>query len=76
MPHKNDVSLPVAALEAFCSELDAVFRERYPDWEIALFGHIGDGNLHINVMKPEGMEKAEFLAHTKKADPSMFELVR
>ena len=76
LPHKNDVSLPVSNLEAFCSELDAVFRERYPGWEIALFGHIGDGNLHINIMKPDDMEKAEFLAHTKKADPTMFELVR
>ncbi|WNG40154.1 FAD-binding oxidoreductase [Archangium violaceum] len=76
LPHKNDVSLPVANLEAFCSELDAVFSERYPGWEIALFGHIGDGNLHINIMKPDDMEKAEFLAHTKKADPTMFELVR
>lgn len=76
LPHKNDVSLPVANLEAFCAELDAVFRERYPDWEIALFGHIGDGNLHINIMKPEGMEKSEFLAHTKQADPAIFELVR
>jgi FAD/FMN-containing dehydrogenase len=27
-------------------------------------------------MKPDDMEKAEFLAHTKKADPTMFELVR
>jgi FAD/FMN-containing dehydrogenase len=76
LPHKNDISLPVAALEAFCAELDEVFRARYPGWEIALFGHIGDGNLHVNVMKPEDMEKAEFLAHTKKADHTMFELVR
>ncbi|HSP77189.1 MAG TPA: FAD-binding oxidoreductase, partial [Myxococcaceae bacterium] len=76
LPHKNDVSLPVAALEAFCSELEAVFGARYPGWEINLFGHIGDGNLHINVMKPEGLEKAEFLAHTQEADHAMFELVR
>jgi FAD/FMN-containing dehydrogenase len=76
LPHKNDVSLPVAALEAFCSELEAIFSSRYPGWEIALFGHIGDGNLHINIMKPESLEKAEFLAHTKQADHAMFELVR
>lgn len=76
LPHKNDVSLPVAALEDFCSELEAVFSSRYPGWEIALFGHIGDGNLHINVMKPEPMDKAEFLAHTRQADHAMFELVR
>jgi FAD/FMN-containing dehydrogenase len=76
LPHKNDISLPVARLEAFCSELESVFAQRYPGWEICLFGHIGDGNLHVNVMKPDGMDKAEFLAHTKQADPTMFELVR
>jgi FAD/FMN-containing dehydrogenase len=75
-PHKNDVSLPIAALEAFCSELEAVFAARYPGWEIALFGHIGDGNLHVNVMKPDGMDKAEFLSHTHAADGAIFELVR
>ncbi|MFP2928719.1 FAD-binding oxidoreductase [Pyxidicoccus sp. 3LG] len=76
LPHKNDISLPVAALEGFCSELESVFSARYPGWEICLFGHIGDGNLHVNIMKPDDMEKAEFLARTKQADPTMFELVK
>ncbi len=75
MPHKNDISLPVAALEAFTAELDAVFAARYPGWEIAVFGHVGDGNLHINIMKPAGMEKSEFLAHAKGADRDLFALV-
>ena len=76
LPHKNDIALPIARLEAFCSELGAVFEERYPGWEICLFGHVGDGNLHVNVMKPEGLEKAEFLARTKEADSVMFTLVK
>jgi len=76
LPHKNDISLPVAGLEGFCEELEAVFSARYPGWEICLFGHIGDGNLHVNIMKPDDMEKAEFLARTKQADPTMFELVK
>ena len=75
MPHKNDISLPVAALESFASQLDAVCAARYPGWEIAVFGHVGDGNLHINVMKPDDMEKAAFLAHAKEADRALFELV-
>ncbi|RKG73672.1 FAD-binding oxidoreductase [Corallococcus exercitus] len=74
--HKNDISLPVANLEAFCAELDAVFASRYPGWEICLFGHIGDGNLHVNVMKPDAVEKADFFAHAKQSDHAMFDLVR
>ncbi len=76
LPHKNDVALPVAKLEAFCAELDDVFRHSYPDWEIALFGHIGDGNLHVNVMKPDALDKAEFLKRTSEADHVIFQLVQ
>jgi FAD/FMN-containing dehydrogenase len=43
---------------------------------MCLFGHIGDGNLHVNLMKPDAMEKPEFLARTAEADHAMFELVR
>lgn len=76
LPHKNDVALPIAALEAFCAELDALFARTYPDWEICLFGHIGDGNLHINVMKPDAMEKSAFLARTHEADAAIFSVVQ
>ncbi len=75
-PHKNDIALPVRALEAFCAELEDVFASRYPSWEVCLFGHIGDGNLHVNVMKPADMEKAAFLARVKEADRDLFDLVR
>ena len=76
LPHKNDIALPVRALEEFCAELEAFFEAEYPGWEIALFGHIGDGNLHVNVMKPDGMDRADFLARTKQADHAIFALVR
>ena len=75
-PHKNDIALPVAALEAFCGELDALIEREYPGWEICLFGHIGDGNLHVNVMKPDGLDKSAFLGLTRAADRDMFSLVR
>jgi FAD/FMN-containing dehydrogenase len=75
-PHKNDIALPVAALEAFCAELEALFVRRYPSFEVCLFGHIGDGNLHVNVMKPADLEKAAFIAQAKEADREMFDLVK
>jgi FAD/FMN-containing dehydrogenase len=75
-PHKNDIALPIAALESFCAELDSIFTREYPDWEICLFGHIGDGNLHVNVMKPDALDKAAFLARTQAADRDLFTLVK
>jgi FAD/FMN-containing dehydrogenase len=76
LPHKNDIALPVAALEAFCDDLEALLARRYPGFEICNFGHIGDGNLHVNVMKPDELSKEAFLARTKELDPEMFALVK
>ena len=76
LPHKNDVALPIARLDGFCAELDGLFASRYPGWEICLFGHVGDGNLHINVMKPEAMAREDFFKQTKDADKDMFALVQ
>ncbi len=76
LPHKNDVALPIAALGDFCRELEAVFAERYPGWEICLFGHVGDGNIHINVMKPDDLDREEFFRRVGEADHAVFDLVQ
>jgi FAD/FMN-containing dehydrogenase len=46
VPHKLDVSVPLSTLPAFA---DAV-RERVTEGDVVLFGHVGDGNLHVNVL--------------------------
>jgi FAD/FMN-containing dehydrogenase len=51
------------------AELEALFAARYPDYEICLFGHIGDGNLHVNVMKPDAMSKGRFPRPHARARP-------
>jgi len=75
-PYKNDISLPVAELEGFCAALDALVTREYPTFEVCLFGHIGDGNLHVNVMKPDDLEIPEFLQRTHAVDRDLFTLVR
>ncbi|HWL84502.1 MAG TPA: FAD-binding oxidoreductase [Polyangiaceae bacterium] len=76
LPHKNDIALPISNLEPFCQDLERVFSARYPGLEICLFGHIGDGNLHINVMKPDAASKEDFLRQAKERDTELFSLVR
>lgn len=75
-PHKNDIALPIAALSAFCAELEGLLAQRYPGWELCLFGHIGDGNLHVNIMKPDDLDRAAFLARTHEVDQVLFDAVR
>lgn len=76
LPHKNDIALPIAALADFSREFEALIAEEYPSFELAIFGHIGDGNLHVNVMKPDGMEREAFFQQVHELDRKMFDRVR
>ena len=61
-PYKNDVSVRIGAVPAFLHDMQALLAREYPHIEVVWFGHIGDGNLHINVLKPAGMAEADFIA--------------
>jgi FAD/FMN-containing dehydrogenase len=61
-PYKNDISVRVGAVPAFLQEIQALLTREYPDMEVVWFGHIGDGNLHINVLKPASQADADFIA--------------
>ncbi|HEY9133612.1 MAG TPA: FAD-linked oxidase C-terminal domain-containing protein, partial [Dyella sp.] len=61
-PYKNDISVRIGAVPAFLHEMQALLAAEYPSMEVVWFGHIGDGNLHINVLKPESLDAAAFIA--------------
>src|SRR5690606_33882014 len=48
----------------------------HPDFEVLWYGHVGDGNLHINILKPSALSKEEFLKRCRKADELVFKLVQ
>jgi FAD/FMN-containing dehydrogenase len=50
IPHKLDVAVPLARIAAFRAELDSVIAKA--DAGAIVFGHIGVGNLHVNVLGP------------------------
>jgi FAD/FMN-containing dehydrogenase len=50
IPHKLDVTLPLARLAAFVNEVRTLATAS--GWIAHLFGHLGDGNLHVNVTGP------------------------
>lgn len=58
-PLKFDVSLPLAAIAGFAADAVALIHERVSDAVPVLFGHVGEGNLHLNVLRvPPEAEKA------------------
>ena len=51
-PHKLDITLPASALPAFPEQVRARVAAVDPAARVWLFGHVGDGNLHVNVTGP------------------------
>jgi FAD/FMN-containing dehydrogenase len=47
--HKLDVTLPLPALASFLDEIVARINSARPDASVWLFGHAGDGNIHVNI---------------------------
>lgn len=74
-PYKNDISVTVSNVPAFLRDIDAIVAEHYPDYEVVWYGHIGDGNLHLNILKPEHMSKDDFFASCAKVNKWVFEIV-
>ena len=60
---KHDVSGPVSRVPEFILRATKYCEETIEGARVVAFGHIGDGNVHFNLMRPEGAEPAEFLAH-------------
>jgi FAD/FMN-containing dehydrogenase len=48
-PHKLDVTLPLRALAAFMEAVPGVVAAVAPGARCWMFGHVGDGNVHVNV---------------------------
>ncbi|WP_411824783.1 FAD-binding oxidoreductase [Leptospira sp. 'Mane'] len=74
--HKNDISLPLRNMEAFLNDMQSLLSSKYQGFEIALFGHIGDGNLHLNIVKPKELSDSDFFQKCKQVDPEMFQLIQ
>src|SRR5207237_7368888 len=52
VPHKLDVTLPLPALAAFVDDVRVEIERVAPGVTTVLFGHVADGNLHVNVVGP------------------------
>jgi glycolate oxidase subunit GlcD len=74
-PYKNDISVVVSKVPGFLNEINKVVTEHYPDFEIIWFGHIGDGNLHLNILKPLDLPNEEFFNKCVNVNKWVFDIV-
>ena len=75
-PYKNDLSVRTSVVPAYLESLDSLVKTRYPNFEVLWYGHIGDGNLHMNILKPENMPVEEFEFACAEVNPEIFALTR
>jgi FAD/FMN-containing dehydrogenase len=59
---KNDVSVPVSRVPDLIERASEACRTLIPGIRPVPFGHLGDGNIHMNLEQPPGMDPAAFLA--------------
>lgn len=75
-PYKNDISTVISRVPEFLAAVEAVVNENYPQFEIVWFGHIGDGNVHLNVLKPEDLSMEDFQQHCTEVSKWVFDIVQ
>ena len=56
VPVKYDVTLPARALPTFCAQVREQVIRTSPDADTVLFGHLADGNVHVNVLGIDGAD--------------------
>ena len=74
-PYKNDISTVISKVPDFLAEVETVVNASYPEFEIVWFGHIGDGNVHLNVLRPDDLPMEEFQRRCGEVSRWVFEIV-
>ena len=57
---KHDISVSQSDLAAFTHETSAAILDRFPGSRLSIFGHVGDGNLHFNVLAMDRTRAQEY----------------
>ena len=75
-PYKNDLSVTVSKVPEFLRRMGELTDEICPGFDVVWYGHIGDGNLHMNILKPAEMALAEFEQRSHEISDRTYALTR
>lgn len=65
-PVKFDVSLPLSSIPSFEKDAGTLLRRYAPESIPVLFGHVGEGNLHLNVLRCAGEQESQIYPEMMK----------
>jgi FAD/FMN-containing dehydrogenase len=72
---KHDVSVPVSRIDDFITETTAAIEARWPGVRITAFGHVGDGNVHYDVLSAPGGDQALHAARRDEGAHLVHEII-
>jgi len=72
---KHDISVPADRSPEFIRRAVAAVKEAMPGIRPLPFGHIGDGNIHLNLSQPEGMDRDAYIAEWPRMNRIVHDIV-
>ena len=72
---KHDIAVPISAIADFVARANQAAETLVPGIRPLAFGHIGDGNIHLNLSQPEGADAQEFLARWEELRRAVYDVV-
>ena len=73
---KNDISVPVSKVADFLVQARAECERQFPGIRVIPYGHMGDGNIHFNLLPGPAADNADFLARSEAIMAAVNEVVR
>jgi len=72
---KHDISVPLSRMQEFLVLGDELLADLRPDARLVAFGHVGDGNLHYNVVLPRDLPDDEWEVEGERVTRAIYDLV-
>ena len=65
----TDTSVPVSSVPEFLRTIEAEMKMRWPEGRMSAIGHAGDGNIHVSLHAPPGMDRPTWMARAGEMEP-------
>ncbi len=72
---KHDVSVPVSRVADFIDQASAAMERLEPGCRVVAFGHVGDGNVHYDILAPVGVSGAAHAALREAAAGRVYDII-
>lgn len=72
---KHDISVPIGKVPTMIARGTARVTAELPGTRVVAFGHLGDGNMHYNLVQPEGHDPSDFRGRTGAMNGIIHDLV-